>query len=115
MTASRRLAAIGTGTPAIHYRVMPIFYLHVCDGGGFVEDLDGQHHPTVEAARTAAVTGLRDLLSGELRNGTLNMASFIEIEDESHMLVATVSFEDAVRTSTEIARPAPTLTIRLTD
>ena len=94
---------------------MPIFYLHVCDGGGFVEDLEGQDHPTLEAARTTAVERLRDILSREHRSGGLNLASFIEIEDESHTLVATVSFEDAVRTGTEIPRPAPTLNLRLTD
>lgn len=76
---------------------MPRFYLHICDGGGFVEDTEGQELPDAEGAREVAIEGLRDILAGELRNGDLNTASFIEIEDEQRQLVRTVSFEEAVR------------------
>jgi hypothetical protein len=86
---------------------MALFYLHVCNGSGFVEDMEGQDHPTVEDARRAAVEGLRDILAGELRNGDLNTASFIEVEDEHHQLVATVSFEEAVRTTADLPERPP--------
>ena len=81
---------------------MPRFYLHICNGSGFVEDDEGQELADLDAARNVAVDGLRDILAGELRSGDLNTASFIEIEDEDHQWVATVSFEDAVRTTEEI-------------
>ena len=83
--------------PALIQTAVPIFYLHIWNGGGFVEDTEGQELPDAEAARKMAVEGLRDILAGELRNGDLNTASFIEIEDEQRRLVRTVSFEEAVR------------------
>lgn len=82
---------------------MPIYYLHICNGTGFVEDEEGSDCADLEAARQAAAEGLRDILAGELRDGALNTASFIEIEDENHKLVATVSFQDVVRVTSEVA------------
>lgn len=80
---------------------MPRFYLHVCNGDGFSEDEQGQDLPGIEAARQMAVDGLRGILSEEMKAGQLNMASFIEIEDENHQLVMTVPFADAVSVSTK--------------
>ena len=76
---------------------MPHYYLHVCNGQGFAEDESGQEFADEGAARRAAIDGLRDLMSAELRQGELNMGSFVEIENAAHELVATVSFEEAVR------------------
>jgi len=75
---------------------MPIFYLHVGDASGFAEDMDGLDCPDLPAALKMATEGLRDILAGELRNGSLDTASFIEIENDRHELVATVSFGDVV-------------------
>jgi hypothetical protein len=79
---------------------MPRFYFHVCDGNGFTEDEEGLELPSVPAARAKAINGLRDLLAGELRRGALNMAWFIEIEDENRQLVMTVPFSEAVTIET---------------
>jgi hypothetical protein len=75
---------------------MPHFYLHICNGSGFTEDEQGSDFADVDAARDAAITGIRDLMAGELLNGEINLASFIEIEDEGRNLVRTVSFTEAV-------------------
>lgn len=53
---------------------MPRFYLHICNGSGFVEDEEGMNLPDLAAARKEALKGLRSLLAEELRSGTLNMA-----------------------------------------
>jgi hypothetical protein len=81
---------------------MPLFYLHVCDSSGFIEDGEGQDLPDAAAARQAAVAGLRDMLAGDLRNGHLNTACFVEIENEHRQLVDTVSFAEAVRISADL-------------
>lgn len=81
---------------------MPRFYLHLVNGSGFAEDLEGKHYPDLEAARAAASEGLRDILSAELRRGELHTGSFVEIEDEHHALVATLLFEDVVKTTTRV-------------
>ena len=75
---------------------MPKYYLHICNGAGFTEDEEGQDFADASAARAAAIHGFRGLLAGELAEGQLNVASFIEIEDENRELVGTVSFEEAV-------------------
>ena len=81
---------------------MALFYLHVCNGSGFVEDEEGRDYLDSQSAMNAALEGLRDILAGDLRKGGLNTASFIEIEDQHHELVATISFNDVVEMSREI-------------
>lgn len=83
---------------------MPLFYLHVCDGSGFVEDHEGLDLPDLAAARLTAVEGLRDMLAGDLRLGHLNTACFVEIENEDHELMDTVPFSEAVRVNDEVPR-----------
>jgi hypothetical protein len=75
---------------------MPLFYFHLCNGNGFVEDEEGQELSDGRTARTKAVEIMRDLISSEVRNGTLNMASFIEVESHHHELVETVTFAEAI-------------------
>jgi hypothetical protein len=65
---------------------VPRFYFHVCDGNGL----------TVKEARSAAVTDARSIMAEEMREGRLDLASFIEVEDESHVHLFTVTFEEAV-------------------
>ena len=80
---------------------MPRYYLHVCNGTGFVEDEEGVELPGVDAARRQAIDGLRDIMAAEMRRGEVNMASFIEIEDEDRRLVSTVSFADAIHITSD--------------
>jgi hypothetical protein len=79
---------------------MPRFYLHMADGSSFNEDDEGMEFHDVEAARRAAIVGLRDVMSAELKDGQINMAAFVEIEDENRQLVMTVPFLDAVEVLT---------------
>lgn len=76
---------------------MPLFYFHICNGQGFIEDEEGLDLPDQEAARMQAMTGARDFMAGDLREGRLDLASFIEVEDEAHNLLFTLNFADAVR------------------
>ena len=76
---------------------MPRFYLHLCDGNGFIEDQEGVELPDEAAARRAAIDGARDVMMGELRNGELDLSSFIEVEDERKTLLFTLTFAEAVQ------------------
>jgi len=82
-------------------RQVPRFYFHICNGNGFTEDREGKDLSNEEAARNEAILGLRDSGAGELRRGEMNLGSFIEVEDETHRLVMTVNFSDAVRVGNE--------------
>lgn len=57
--------------------------------------------PDANAARDEAIKGLRDLVAGAVCAGEVNMAMFIEVEDESRQLLFTVSVEDAMQVTSE--------------
>lgn len=75
---------------------MPRFYLHVCNGNGFVEDEEGQELADAAAARQQAIVSAREIMAHDLRGGELNLASFIEVEDEEGKLLFTLPFGDVV-------------------
>jgi hypothetical protein len=74
---------------------VPLFFFHVCNGEGFVEDSEGQELPNLKAARQTAIKGARDIMAEDLRAGLLDPASFIEVEDEQHNLLFTLQFSEA--------------------
>ncbi|HEX8571326.1 MAG TPA: hypothetical protein VF759_01095 [Allosphingosinicella sp.] len=75
---------------------MPRYYLSVCNGNGFVEDVEGQELPDLEAARAEAIRSARSIMASDVQRGMLDLSSFIEIEDCDHQLVHTLGFEEAV-------------------
>ena len=83
---------------------MPRFYMHVCNGNGFIEDEEGRELPDAETARSEAVAAARDVMANDLRGGELDISSFIEVEDENKELLFIVQFTDAV---TITARHSP--------
>jgi hypothetical protein len=85
---------------------LPVFYLHLCNGNGFTEDAEGAEYVNLADARVAAIAGLRDIMAAELKEGSMNMASFIEIEGADHQLLTTVQFVDAVDIRTDRIRRA---------
>jgi hypothetical protein len=76
--------------------MMPLFYFHICDAKGFVEDEEGRELADAAAARAEAVTAAREIMAHELREGLLVLSSFIEVEDSQHKLLFTISFKDLV-------------------
>lgn len=76
---------------------MARFYMHLSNGNGFTEDEEGVELEDENAAREKALSGARDLMAGDLREGELNLSSFIEVEDEAHRLLFTLHFSDAVK------------------
>ena len=79
---------------------MPRYYMHICNGTGFLEDEEGRELPNQAAAREAAIMAARDVMANDLRGGELDLSSFIEVEDENKQLVFTLQFIDAVNLTT---------------
>jgi len=75
---------------------MPLFYFHICDANGFVEDEEGRELADAETARTEAVTAAREVMADDLRAGLVVLSSFIEVEDASRKLLFTISFKELV-------------------
>lgn len=85
---------------------MPRFFFHVCNGAGFAEDEEGLSLPDVEAARAEALKSARALLADDMQqDGTLDLTSFIEVEDERRQHLFKLVFRDAVRIVAEPDRP----------
>lgn len=82
-------------------RVVQRFYFNLCNGLEFTEDEEGAEFADYAAARRNAVRSLRGVMAGDLQIGELNTASFIEIEDEQHELIESVSFADVVNVRSE--------------
>ncbi len=76
---------------------MPHFYMHVCNGNGFVEDQEGVELPDQDAARVKAVEAARDVMAADMRKGELDLSSFIEVEDAEHIHLFTLHFSEAVK------------------
>jgi hypothetical protein len=75
---------------------MPRYYLHVCNGTGFVQDEEGQDLPNLDAARLVAMRSARSIMASDVQRGMLDLSSFIEVEDEDGKLVLTLGFQEAV-------------------
>jgi len=75
---------------------MARYYLHIINGGGYSEDPEGQELPDLDAARTAAIEGMRSLLSEEARQGQLDLSGRIDIADTDGNILLSVPFSDAV-------------------
>jgi hypothetical protein len=85
--------------------------MHISDGTGFIEDEEGRELPDEATARAEAITAARDVMAGDLRDGRLDLTCFIEVEDEGHTLLFTISFGDVVTvTRPVLAAPASTPT-----
>ena len=85
---------------------MPRFYFNLCNGSEFAEDGEGQELPDRGAAVRQATDSLRGIMASDLLMGDLNIASFIEIEDQHHNLL-TVTFDQVVKLREDAARRTP--------
>lgn len=73
------------------------FDLHEC--GDITSDEEGLEAEDLDAARTLAVTAVRDIMAREVQEGNLCLSCFIEIRDENHAVRDRIMFRDAIRIS----------------
>jgi hypothetical protein len=85
---------------------IPLFFFNLSNGRGHVEDDEGTEHVNLAAARQSAIKGLRDVMASELQLGDINFTSYIDIQDERHEPVCTITFTDAVKVATLDTRAA---------
>lgn len=94
----------GTQGAVARYSTMPRFYFHLCNGQGLVEDHEGTELPDLTSATSHAITSLRDVLASEVKRGQINLAAFIDIEDEQQARLVTIHFTDAIQVETKNKR-----------
>ena len=73
--------------------------MRLSDRNKSLEDDEGQELAGDDAARCVAITAARDVMASDVREGRLNLASVIEVEDERHQPLFTIGFADAVKLS----------------
>ena len=75
---------------------MPLYYFHVHNSVGFVEDEEGRELPGVAAARAEALKGIRSLIAEDVLRGHVDLRGKLEVADEAGRILLTIAFADAV-------------------
>jgi hypothetical protein len=75
---------------------MARYFMHLRDGTEELLDPDGREFPSLAALRDAVLVTARDLLTGDVRDGVLDLRFRIDAEDEAGTIVHTLPFKHAV-------------------
>lgn len=82
---------------------MARYFMHLRDGTEQILDPEGLEFATIEAVRKAVLVSARDLMTGDIREGIIDLRFRIDVEDESGDIVYTLPFKHAVNIIPEIA------------
>jgi hypothetical protein len=72
------------------------YFMHLRDGTEQILDPEGLEFASVDALRRAVLTGARDLMTGDIRQGLLDFRLRIDAEDETGVVVYSLPFKHAV-------------------
>ena len=75
---------------------MARYYLHLRDGTSEVLDEVGEEFTTLEALQVQMVASARDLITGDVRRGVLDLRFRIDAEDEAGHIVYSLPFKQAL-------------------
>ena len=76
---------------------MPLFFLHLRNHVDEVLDPEGVEYRDFEALKRAVIVASRDVMSGDIRNGIIDLRYRIDAEDEGGKTVYTLPFSAAVQ------------------
>jgi len=72
------------------------YFMHLRDSTDELLDLEGREFPTLEALRNAVLFAVRDLMSGDVVNGQLDMRFRIDAHDEAGAIAYSLPFKQAL-------------------
>ena len=75
---------------------MARYFLQLRDCQEETLDPEGSEHPTVEALRRFVLSSVRDLITGDVRNGVIDFRFRVDAEDADGVIVYSLPFKDAV-------------------
>ena len=75
---------------------MATFFFHLRDGIDQLLDPEGTTCTDLEAVKAKTLTNARDIITGDVFNGLVDLHYRIDVEDQSGTIVHTLQFEDAV-------------------
>jgi hypothetical protein len=83
------------------------YFMNLRDGTEELLDPDGVEHASLEALRKAVLVAVRDLMSGDMRDGVIDFRFRIDAEDEDGVIVYSLPFKHAVNIIPEAQSHAP--------
>ncbi len=75
---------------------MARYFMHLRDGTEQILDPEGLEFPNIEAMRKAVLVSARDLMTGDIREGVMDLRFRIDVEDEDGAIIYTLPFKHAV-------------------
>ena len=78
--------------------------MHIFEGTDIAIDEDGIVLADLDAARSEAIAGARDILAEQLKNGEELNGQHIDIVDESDRVLDTIYFRDVYRLPVQKSR-----------
>ena len=75
---------------------MAHYFMHLRDGAQELLDPEGREFPTLEALRAAVLFTARDLVTGDVRNGFIDLRHRIDAHDDGGAIVHSLGFKHAV-------------------
>ncbi len=82
---------------------MARYFMPLRDGTEQLLDPEGREVPSIDALRKAVLVSARDLMTGDVREGVIDLRFRIDVEDESGDIVYTLPFKHAVNIIPEAA------------
>jgi hypothetical protein len=79
------------------------YFMHLRDGTEQILDPEGLEFPNIEAMRKAVLVSARDLMTGDIREGVMDLRFRIDVEDEDGAIIYTLPFKHAVNIIPEAA------------
>lgn len=74
---------------------MARYYLHLRDGTDELLDEEGIEYESLDLFRTAVMRSARDLLSGDIKGGVVDLRFRIDAQDEQGAIVYSLPFKHA--------------------
>ncbi len=85
---------------------MARYFMHLRDGTEQILDPEGLEYASVEALRKAVPVAARDLMTGDIRGGVIDLRFRIDAETESGEIIYTLPFKHAVNIIPELPKAA---------
>lgn len=76
---------------------MPRYFLHLRDGTDIALDKEGSEFDSIEALRLSMIRSARDLMTGDVVKGEVDLTLRIDAEAADGTLVVSVPFTEVVR------------------
>lgn len=75
---------------------MTRYYMQLRDGTDHLLDPEGIEYADLDDLRKKVLIAVRDLISGDVRNGVIDLRFRIDAEDRDGVIVYTLDFSEAV-------------------